>query len=758
MSHEAKRKSRGSWLVAFPWRFCVRPETERVYSTIRCSFKSTAKPPRTPGVLCSTFSIGYNTELMRLSELEPNRLASLRLFLLGFTTLFLELALIRFLAGNIYNLGFFPNLVLLAVFIGMGIGFVFHHHLPELLSRRLFGAAGYVLFLLVVFLYFEHPTVPGFGESVGNVGGEVFFTSTRSMPGGDLPIFILLFLALVLLFSLISQRTAKYFRLFAPLRSYTLDICGSCAGIAAFMLISWLQLPAYVWFIALIPVFLALQEDDTNAFRLAFCVPLPLIAVMVWQQDARLLADPDYNGFLKVGWSPYQKVELAQEHGYTTIYVNGIRHQSIYPPERLKDSLYQLPYRFQKDVKLLAFKRVLIIGAGSGNDVAAALANGAEHVDAVEIDPVIADFGRRFNQSHPYQDPRVHIIVDDGRAVLTYSKQKYDLIVFALTDSLVKVSPMTQLRLENYLFTQESVRAAFNLLTDNGFLLFYNFYRAPFIPQKIELMVYRVTGGFPLPIYRSRDFSMLMIGRRYRARQAPVIEKGIEAPSDDWPFLYLRQRGIPSLYAKAMIGLACAIALLALFLRYSSREKEQERENSMRVKLAFLFMGVAFLLLETKSVIQFSLLFGTTWINNSLVFLAVLLFVLLANWTVRLFRSDRVLRTSYWLLIGMCVLGLIVPLGNLLMVRSLFLRFLLAGILTFSPIFFANLIFSYTFRNRKLAEHLFGWNLIGSALGGILEYCSMALGYNALAVVVAACYTAVFLLLINSRATSPTGA
>ena len=42
------------------------------------------------------------------------------------------------------------------------------------------------------------------------------------------------------------------------------------------------------------------------------------------------------------------------------------------------------------------------------------------------------------------------------------------------------------------------------------------------------------------------------------------------------------------------------------------------------------FMGAAFLLLETKNVVQFALLFGTTWFVNALVFLGVLLSVLLA--------------------------------------------------------------------------------------------------------------------------------
>ena len=169
------------------------------------------------------------------------------------------------------------------------------------------------------------------------------------------------------------------------------------------------------------------------------------------------------------------------------------------------------------------------------------------------------------------------------------------------------------------------------------------------------------------------------------------------------------------------------------------------------IKGAFFFMGVAFLLLETKSVIQFSLLFGTTWLNNSLVFLAVLVFVLLANHLANLFPRPGLLKLAYFLLIVMCLLQLIYPLSNLLKIQSSALRFVLASLLTFSPIFFANLIFSITFRDRPLAEHLFGWNLFGAFVGGILEYTSMAVGYNFLSVIVAISYTIVFALLVLEK-------
>jgi hypothetical protein len=162
-------------------------------------------------------------------------------------------------------------------------------------------------------------------------------------------------------------------------------------------------------------------------------------------------------------------------------------------------------------------------------------------------------------------------------------------------------------------------------------------------------------------------------------------------------------------------------------------------------------MGIAFLLLETKSIVQFSLLFGTTWVNTSLVFLGVLSLVLCANWAALPLRKDTALPVVFLLLLASCLLTLFYPLSNLLRLESGVARFILGSLMTFSPIFFANLIFSLTFRDQALPEHLFGWNLLGATVGGLVEYASMATGYNALAVIVAVCYTLVFAFLLLSR-------
>src|SRR3954453_17588942 len=99
----------------------------------------------------------------------------LKLLLLGFLTLFLELIFIRYLPSNIWNLGYFPNLVLLSVFVGMGLGFVVHHRISDQLSRKLFSSVPGLLLGLILFVIAFRPDIPGFTNWSGNLAGELYF-------------------------------------------------------------------------------------------------------------------------------------------------------------------------------------------------------------------------------------------------------------------------------------------------------------------------------------------------------------------------------------------------------------------------------------------------------------------------------------------------------------------------------------------------------------------------------------------------------
>lgn len=679
----------------------------------------------------------------------------MRLFFLGASTLFLELVFIRYLAGNIWNLGYFPNMVLLAVFIGMGLGFLANRRLSESQSTRLLASAWAVILGLVAMVFVLQPSVPGFGFSGWSVGSQELFFTAVPTTGHKLNIvpFVAVFLAVIATAAMISQRTGKMFQHFSPLRAYTLDIGGSIAGILGFMAMSFLQMPAWVWFLVAGLLFLPTLSASPRT-RAGVAVAVLVTSAIAWLEDQRPTRGREHAGMpLQVTWSPYQKVEQV---GMGRVLVNGIDHQGIIASEGLRQTFYSVPHKRRQQQARPPYENVLIIGAGSGNDVATALMYGAKHVDAVEIDPVIANIGKRSHPAKPYDDPRVNLVIDDGRAFLQRTSRRYDLVIFALTDSLVKASGMSQLRLENYLFTVESVRRAFSLLRPGGEIVLYNFYREWWLVNKLLDMGRAATHRQPEIFYRQNDFVMFAMNEATTPLGIRDAIPRMDVPTDDWPFLYLRERGVPYIYS-VVTGVVALVVLGGFLLLQAGPGgllKQLAAQRRLPVAIAFLLMGTAFLLLETKSIVQFSLLFGTTWLNSSLVFLAILAQVLAANWLAHLVRSKRLVPVAGVLLLGSCLVSLYYPLGNLLKVESGLERFFFASLLTFSPIFFANLLFSSVFRDEhELSDQMFGWNMIGAVLGGLLEYRSMALGYQKLGWLVLLCYlaTCLLLLLVFSR-------
>jgi hypothetical protein len=152
------------------------------------------------------------------------------------------------------------------------------------------------------------------------------------------------------------------------------------------------------------------------------------------------------------------------------------------------------------------------------------------------------------------------------------------------------------------------------------------------------------------------------------------------------------------------------------------------------------FLGSAFMLLETRSLVTFSLLFGSTWLVNSLVFFAILCSVMLA-----VFVSSRFpIKPSvplYGLLVATLLLAYFVPQEWFLSITVLPLRYGLASLVAFLPIFVANLVFAGSFKGTGMtADIAFASNLIGIMIGGMLEYASLLIGYKNLLLIVIVFY------------------
>ncbi len=141
--------------------------------------------------------------------------------------------------------------------------------------------------------------------------------------------------------------------------------------------------------------------------------------------------------------------------------------------------------------------RVLVVGAGGGMDVEAALRHDARHVDAVEIYPAVVAISRRYNAGAPYSDPRVSIFVDDAWAYLARAQPGYDLVIFGFLDSQALFSTMSNVRLDGYVYTVESLRSAFRLLDDHGALVLSFGLGRPWMGPKLFNMMAAATGRTP---------------------------------------------------------------------------------------------------------------------------------------------------------------------------------------------------------------------------------------------------------------------
>ena len=627
--------------------------------------------------------------------------------------LFVELVAIRWAGAWIVHLSYFANFVLLGSFLGIGIGFLRARRSPDL----------FAWFPVVIALFLG--LVMAFPAQIARTGGDVVFFGVRQT---GLPAWVLLplvFVATAASLATVAHGVAVRFARFPALEAYRLDIVGSILGVVAFSTLAFAGVGSVAWGVVIVAISYFVIRRPSLLQVVSFVVLFAVLALGTFADETI--------------WSPYYRLRVMHRGQETLIDANGVPHQAAMPTAGTD---YEIPYdRYGRDVG-----RVLVIGAGNGNDVSVALRQGASRVDAVDIDAELMAIGERFHPEHPYDDPRVHRFVDDGRAFLERSDTRYDLIVFALPDSLTLVSGQSAVRLESYLFTREAFRAAADHLQPRGAFTIYNFYRERWLADRLAGTLADVFGTPPcldiggsaggevgrLSVFvASTDPSVLRCEELWDPEDREVVEPAV----DDRPFLYLRERSIPPMY---LVALGLVLLASVVFVRVGS--------GSLRPMVRYLdlfLMGAAFLLLETKSVVQFALLFGTTWFVNSLVFVGVLLSVLLA---IEVERRIRIARPM--LLLGLLLLGLsiawLIPTSGLLGLPVV-PRLLAAIALAFFPIFIANLIFAERFRDTTDPTAAFGANLLGAMVGGTLEYLSLLTGFRGLLFLVAALYGAAYL-------------
>jgi len=696
-------------------------------------------------------------------------------FAIGAFTLFLELLLIRWLATEIRVFAYFKNLTLIACYFGLGWGCL------GVRRPRLGLGAGLVPLLALVALV----TVPGrlgiplfdtvnrFLAELSDMPLWTWSRKTTTLPGEVAAIALLLvvFLLLAASFAPFGWRlSAALGECRSKLRGYGANLLGSFAGVAAFELVSVMSLPPPAWFALAVVIGSALIRSRRDAVAAAATAAALALLFSVQKLPAG-----------ETFWSPYQKVSVTPirlaaadgstvEAGYSLL-VNEAFHQKtlnldpaflraypdLFPEAPYADWLgYNLVYRLAGRPR-----DVLVVGAGTGNDVAAALRNGAARVDAVEIDPVIVELGRRLHPERPYDDPRVTVVVDDARAFLKRTDRSYDLIVFGALDSHTVNSALSNLRIDNYVYTEEAFREVRSRLRPDGVVWLLFAFERRATADRLFAMLASAFGHEPV-VFFNQDVKALSpsggggtfvtdrdgrIEERINAtpglREAVAGQRihpraDVRVATDDWPYLYVVGRGIPHLYLVVMGVIVGAAALVV-----------RRHVGTLRsLDWHFFLLGAAFLLLEVQSVSRMALLFGNTWQVSATVISAVLLMALAGN-AVAARVPPRVLPLVYLALAASIVFSFNTPLSRLLALPPE-ARALVAGAVMALPVLFAGIVFSRTFALSGRPGLALGSNLLGAIVGGACESGSFIVGLNALGILALLFYTGSFAVLVLS--------
>jgi len=682
------------------------------------------------------------------------------IFIVSALILYLELVLIRWIGTEIRIFAYLGNLILVVCFFGVGLGCYLSER-PASLWRM--GLNIFVLaFCIANPLHWERLDLKvvtyllgGFEDyNIWQVGPQTRFVYVLIGLSVLVGLTWLTFYVFVPAGQLLGACFQKHPR---AIRAYSVNVAGSLAGVWFFEAISFASWSSPWWF-ATAAVLAALLAWVRARWEWAMVALVTGAALVVW-----LGRDPSW----RTVWSPYQKLAIrpyevtggtnSVRQGYE-LTVNDAafqlllnlsepflrQHPDLFSVRDAQRSYYNLPFAFKPDIR-----RMLIVGAGTGNNAAAALRHGVEYIDCVEIDPQIYALGKELHPEHPYDSPRVHMVINDARAFLKQTTNRYDAVWFALLDSHTLGSSLNNLRLDHYVYTRESFQEAKRLLTDNGVLIMNFDAPRPWVAGRLYGMLRDLFRHEPL-VFDDEHSTKYGVGSGATMICAaqPITLKNVADPelrdslaasllkldgtvrptTDDWPYLYVERARIPKLHLVTSLTILGAV-LIAQRRLVGSRQT---------MNWHFFALGAAFLLLEVQTVSRATLLFGMTWIVNAIVISAVLVMILLSNLVT--WRWPRLPR-------GVIVAGLAVTIALLALVPLDWFNLLngatklvAASAFLTAPVFFAGLIFIRSFATCTDKARALGSNLLGALIGGLLESVSFITGIRALVILVGLFY------------------
>ena len=656
-------------------------------------------------------------------------------------SLFLELSIIRWQSSILPFFAFYKNFSLLACFLGLGLGYA--------LAAR--DRIALVIVLPLLAWQFGFMTIVRYGLDIDV--NTIPFREQLTMGIGvsNLSQILLLygllaivFLITALTFVPVGQLCGRLMERRGKLRAYGLNLLGSLFGVVVMLVASSLWTPPLVWFALCFLAILLFTLKTPALMTIGLCSAAVATLVLAWP------ADPMWNRV----YSPYQLLEIGRsaDTGLTLINAAGHYYQHVYDLSDGRNSglssvraYYDFPYKVHPTLA-----NVAIVGAGTGNDVAAALRAGAQHVEAIEIDPAIQLAGKVSHPEHPYSDTRVHAVINDARSFLRTTPNTFDLVVYGMLDSHTLLSQGSSVRLDSFVYTVEGLREGRARLTRDGVLSLSFSVLSDTLGRKIYLMLQQAFDGRP-PICVEADVGgsiiflesndatwtlprQLVADAGFADRTAFYADPALHADvsTDDWPFFYMPQRIYPVSYL-IMVFQVLALSLLIAVNFVPGRPKFSH--------LSFFFLGAGFMLIETKGITEMGLTFGNTWQVIGIVIAGILIMAFLGNCAVQWLNIRRPLIPYLLLFAALCVGWYIARAGGF---ASTPLGRLEAAVVLTLPLLFSGIVFSTLLSSTGAVSAMIAMNLLGAICGGLLEYNSMYFGFRFLYLIAMACYLLAF--------------
>lgn len=640
--------------------------------------------------------------------------------------LYLELMMIRIHSSFFQIFAFFKNISLISCLLGLGVGY--------LLGRKKIYSLKWVLPLLTIqicFLFFikntpigpflQNPVTEQWAMGQSYASGIIQFAVIYSFL---ILIFIFNAMAFVPLGHLVSNLMSKQ----GKLQSYSWNLIGSLSGIILFSLMSLMMTPPVIWFLVGFLIIVFLQKR--NFLDLSFSIISLAVIIFLFVTTKSVNKDNFY--------SPYQVITV--EH-----YPNS--NLSI----KASNLWFQSPHDFRKNTNwnsyFVPFKvakkkpnNILVVGSGTGNDVAYALLENIKSIDAVEIDPLIIKLGEKYHPQKPYSADNVNVIQNDARNFIQHTKNKYDLIIYGLLDSHTSLSGKGGIRLDSYVYTVDAFEEAKKILTEDGYISLsfsvsiqslgvkiFRMLEEAFDGQKPKVFYYQENNSFKPGLYTfvvaknpNKEF---ILNRENLFRVNFFDNKEIQADNstDDWPFFYMPKKIWPKSYF---------IIIMIIFISSFFFIDRTVRIDKKNFSFTCFFLGAGFMLIETKGITELALLYGSNWFVVSIVIAFILIMAFFANLLV--LKNYKIkISVVYFLILSSLMLGYYVTFLDLTNIPSFLLKILFPSILTI-PIFFSGIAFSKQLSQEKFVGIALSSNILGAIFGGLLEYNSMYFGFRSL--------------------------